>query len=721
MKNAILTIRGMHCASCAKIIENSLRKAKGIKSASINFATEKASIEFDERKINIEKIIAIIEDAGYSAKEEKGIEIDGEREIKEKEIKELKTTFIVSLVLTIPIVLLSMFIDFPYENIIQFALATPVQFWIGWRFYKGMASALKNRAANMDTLIAIGTSAAYFYSIFIAFFIGGETFFETSALLITFVVLGKYLEALTKGKTSEAIQKLMRLRPKTAIVMRNGEEIEIDINEVKKGDIVIVKPGERIPVDGIVISGYSSVDESMLTGESIPVEKKKGDKVIGGTVNKHGTLTFKATAVGADSVLAQIVKFVENAQMSKAPIQKFADTVSSYFVPAVVSISIITFIAWYFIFGATFTFALMTAISVLVIACPCALGLATPTAVMVGVGKGAEKGILIRGGEALEKAHKITTIVFDKTATLTIGKPQVTDIIEVNNVSKKDILFYSAIAEKRSEHPLGDAIIEYAKKKKIHIPDANSFQAIPGYGVKAHYNGKEILFGNRKLMAKNKIKFDDSKMKLLEEEGKTVMALAVNKRFIGLIAVADVLKKNSKEAVQELKEMGKRVVMITGDNEKTARAIARKVGIGEVLAEVLPEQKAAKIKELQNENEYVAMVGDGINDAPALAQADVGIALGSGTDIAMETGEIILVKDDLKDVVTAIKLSEATMNKIKQNMFWALFYNSVGIPIAAGVFYYSFGLLLKPEFAGLAMALSSVSVVSNSLLLKRFK
>lgn len=722
MRKTILSIRGMHCTSCAKIIENAIRKAKGVKSAAVNFATEKASVEFDERKVRIEEILGLIEGAGYSAEEEKGLELDGEREARERDIKELKNSFIASIVLTAPVVILSMLVDLPYENVIQFAFATPVQFWIGWRFYKGTAAAMKNRAANMDTLIAIGTSAAYFYSVATAFFIEGEMFFETSALLITFVVLGKYLEALTKGKTSEAIKKLMKLRPKTAFVLRNGKEIEISAGDVKKGDVVIVKPGERIPVDGVVIAGYSSVDESMLTGESIPVEKKKGDKVIGGTVNKLGSLTFRTTAVGAESVLAQIVKFVEDAQMSKAPIQKFADAVSAYFVPAVIAISAVTFIAWYFAFGAEFAFALMAAVAVVVIACPCALGLATPTAVMVGVGKGAEKGILIRGGEALEKAHKLTTVVFDKTATLTIGKPQVTDIVEAEGgASRKAILLYSAIAEKRSEHPLGEAILEYAKEKRVCISDPSAFQAIPGHGVRAKYGRKEILFGNRKLMAKSRIKFDESAMRQLEEEGKTVMILAVNKKFTGLVAVADVLKENSQQAVQELKRMGKRVVMITGDNERTAKAIAKNVGIDEILAEVLPEEKAAKIKELQKEKEYVAMVGDGINDAPALAQADVGIALGSGTDIAMETGEIILVKDDLRDVVSAIRLSKATMDKVRQNLFWALFYNSLGIPIAAGALYPSLGLLLKPELAGLAMALSSVSVVTNSLLLKKFR
>ena len=719
MKKENLSIRGMHCASCAKIIENSVSKVKGIKKVTVNFATEKAYIEFNEKIATIGRIVEAIKDAGYSAEEENGLGIDGEREIREKEIRELKNHFLISLVLTAPIILMSMFIKgvVPYEVEIQFILATVVQFFIGFRFYKGMFAAIKNKAANMDTLIAIGTTTAYLYSVATLFFVQGEMYFETSALLITFVILGKYLEAVTKGKTSEAIKKLMKLSPKTAVVLRNGKEIEIAAEEVKKGDVVIVKPGERIPVDGIVISGYSSVDESMITGESIPVEKKKGDKIIGGTVNKFGSLTFRATNVGSESVLAHIIKFVEDAQMSKAPIQKYADAVSAYFVPAVIILSILTFLGWYFALGATFAFALMAAVAVIVIACPCALGLATPTAVMVGVGKGAENGILIRGGEALEKAHKITTVVFDKTATLTIGKPKVTNVIAVDKGSEKSLVLYAAITEKRSEHPLGEAVLEHAKDLKINVPAPSSFDAIPGYGVVAKYKNKRILFGNRKLMKKYGIKINEDAMKKLESEGKTVMALAIAKKYLGLIAVADVLKENSKSAVHELKKMGKKVVMITGDNERTAKAIAKKVGIDEVLAEVLPQEKAKKIKELQKKKEYVAMVGDGINDAPALAQADVGIAMGSGTDIAIETGEIILVRNDLRRVASAIKLSEATMGKIKQNMFWALFYNSIGIPIAAGVFS-GFGILLKPEFAGLAMALSSVSVVSNSLLLR---
>jgi len=720
MKRIVFEISGMHCTNCAGTIEKSVRKVKGVKSAAVNFAADSAQVEFDEKRTSVDELKKAVQDAGYEAEE---VGSGGDHAAHDRDIDELWNHFLFSLVLTVPVVVLSMFMmDVPGRGLIMFLLSTPVQFWIGWRFYKGSWAALKNGVANMDLLIAIGTTTAYIYSVATLFFIQGDMFFETSALLITFVLLGKYLEARSKGRAGDAIKKLMGMRPKMAVLIKNDKEVEVAVEDVKRGNVLVVYPGERIPVDGVVMSGYTAIDESMLTGESIPVEKKKGDKVIGGTVNKNGSITFRATAVGSDSVLAHIVKFVQDAQMSKAPIQRFADQVSAYFVPAVVGASILTFIGWYFVFKAAFAFSLMAAVAVVVIACPCALGLATPTAVMVGVGKGAEKGILIRGGEALEKAHKLTTVVFDKTSTLTVGKPEVTDIVAVKGkASEKDVLSYAAIAEKRSEHPLGDAILAQAKSRRIAVPEASHFAAVPGHGVVAKYRGKEIALGNRKMMAKKRVRFDEKEMKRLEIEGKTVMALAVNRKFIGLIAVADVLKGNSAEAVAKLKKMGKRVIMITGDNELTAKAIAKKAGIDEVIAEVLPQEKAAKVKELQKRGEVVAMVGDGVNDAPALAQADVGIAMGSGTDVAMETGEVILMKDDLNDVATAIRLSQATMDKIRQNMFWALFYNSLGIPVAAGVLYPAFGLLLKPEFAGLAMALSSVSVVTNSLLLRRFR
>jgi len=573
----------------------------------------------------------------------------------------------------------------------------------------------------MDSLISIGTSAAYFYSLFVVFFpkaLGEHVYFETSAVLMTFIILGKFLEAVTKSKTSEAIKKLIGLQPKTATVISNGKEIQVQIKDVMIGDIIIVKPGQRIPVDGFVLEGLSSVDESMITGESIPVEKKKGDNVIGGTMNKHGSFKFKATKIGKDMVLSQIIELVEDAQGSKAPIQRLADKVSSYFVPAVLIISIFSFSIWYFVFGQTFVFSLSIFISVLIIACPCALGLATPTAIIVGTGKGAENGILIKGAEALENIHKINAIVFDKTGTLTKGKPELTDIIELNKVNKKEILKYAAIAEKGSEHPLAEAIIN--KARRLKIPDATSFKAIPGYGILARYNRRTILFGNRSLMKKYKIRTDEVEGKLsdLENEGKTVMILALNKRYVGLIAVADTLKEFSKEAVNRLHRMNKQVIMITGDNKRTAEAIASQLGIDSVLAEVLPKDKAREIDKLQKKGKIVAMVGDGINDAPALAKADVGIAIGAGTDIALETGQIVLIKNDLRDVVTAIDLSNYTIKKIKQNLFWAFFYNSILIPIAAGLFY---PLTINPMIAGAAMAFSSVSVVSNSLLMKRYR
>jgi len=713
IKKITLSVQGMHCAACAVTIEKELNKKRGVKKASVNFASEKAIIDFDSKIIDINDLIKTIEKAGYKASEDV---FDKEKEAREKEIQKLKLLFILSAALSIPIFLISMFfMEIPNRNLILFILATPVQFIVGYKFYRNTFTALKNKSADMDTLIALGTSAAYFYSVITTFFIKGDVFFETSSLLITFVMLGRLLESVTKGKTSEAIKKLMKLSPKTAKVIRNKKEIEIPIDEIKVNDIIIVKPGERIPVDGIVLSGYSSVDESMITGESIPVEKKKGDEVVGATINKHGVLEFKATKVGADTVLSQIIKIVEEAQMSKAPIQRFADKISSYFVPAVVLIALVTFLFWYFS-GSIFTFALMTSVAILVIACPCALGLATPTAIIVGTGKGAEKGILIKGGETLENVQRLTTIVFDKTGTLTIGEPKVTDIANFGEYKKNQILKYAAIAEKNSEHPLGEAIINKAKNKKIKIPNAKSFRAIPGHGVIARYKNKIILLGNRKLMKKNKIDitFIKEKIEKFENQGKTAMMVAINKKIIGIIAVADTLKKHSKKAVKELQKMNKEIIMITGDNERTANAVARQVGIDNVLAEVLPEDKSNEIKKLKKVGKVVAMVGDGINDAPALAESDIGIALGSGTDVAIETGSIILIKDDIRDVVNAIKLSEKTMRKIKQNMFWALFYNVVSIPIAAAG-------LLNPVIASAAMAFSSVSVVTNSLLLKRSK
>jgi len=731
MKKTTILISGMHCASCAQIIEKSLNKTEGISTVNVNLATEKAMMDYDEKVITEDKIRKIIEDLGYKPFKEDGKTHDRENIERQKEIKQLKNLFLLSLILSIPIFVISMPLKWlniilPYENIILLVLATPVQFFVGYKFYKGAYSALKNKSANMDTLIAIGTSAAYFYSLFVVFLpnvLGNHVYFESAAMIITFIMLGKWLEAVTKGKSSEAIKKLIGLQPKTAMVVRNGKEIEIPISQLVIGDIVIVKPGQKIPVDGIIVKGSSSVDESMITGESIPVEKKKGDTVIGATINKNGSFKFKATKIGKDTVLSQIIKLVEEAQGSKAPIQKLADKVSGIFVPTVILIAITAFVLWFFVFSQTFVFSLTVFVAVLIIACPCALGLATPTAIMVGTGKAAENGILIKNSEALENAHKITTIVFDKTGTLTKGEPVVTNVLPLNRFNNKEILKYAAIAEKKSEHPLADAIVNKAKEEKIKISDSDSFEAIPGKGIIAGYNRKEILFGNRNLMKKYNIKIHihEEKISNLENEGKTVMILALDNEIIGLIAVADTLKEYSKEAVKKLYKMGKEIIMITGDNERTAKGIAKQLGINSVLAEVLPEDKEKEVAKLQKQGKVVAMVGDGINDAPALAKANIGIALGAGTDIALETGQIVLVKNDLRDVVTSIDLSNYTIKKIKQNLFWAFFYNSIGIPVAAGILYPFTGFLLNPMIAGAAMAFSSVSVVSNSLLMKNYR
>ncbi len=600
-----------------------------------------------------------------------------------------------------------------------------------------MWSALRMKTFNMDSLIAIGTSTAYFYSLinFVIYFadnnsllgLGGakipELYFETAAFLITFVILGKWLEKRAKGKTSDAIKKLMGLQAKTARVVKNGTTQDIPINDVMNGDVILVRPGEKVPVDGKIIKGTSSIDESMLTGESLPVEKNAGDTVVGATINKTGSFEFAATRVGSETTLAQIIRLIEEAQGSKAPIQAFADKISAYFVPIVIGIAILTFIVWYFLLGSTLAFALMAFTAVIVIACPCALGLATPTALMVGTGKGAEQGILIKGGEPLESACKVNTVVFDKTGTLTHGKPVVTDIISLSEMDEDEVVEISASLEKSSEHPLAEAIINYAEDEMIDTQEVTGFKAIPGHGVQGAVNGNIYYMGNRKLITDVvglPVERFNRKLVRLEEMGKTAMLLASKEKVLGIVAVADTVKETSKEAIEALKKRKIDVWMITGDNERTARAIASQVGITNVLAEILPENKAAEVKKLQESGKKVAMVGDGINDAPALAQADIGIAMGSGTDVAMETGGIVIIKNDLRDVVTAFDLSKETMQKIKQNMFFALFYNVIGIPIAARVFM-GIGLVLKPELAGLAMALSSVSVVTNSLLIKYFQ
>jgi Cu+-exporting ATPase len=749
-----INIVGMHCASCATLIEIALKKISGVSEANVNLATEKATVEFDDSKASVQDLVRAIERAGYKAiVDEDGIghggsgnSMENHAHHKEEETKKIWWKFMMSLILSIPLLyfMLLSFINalpgqpvLPYVGIISLILVTPVQFIAGARFYKGAWAGFRNRTFNMDSLIAIGTSTAYFYSFYnlISYaitngsLIGSDLmmipnlYFETAAFLITFVLLGKWLEAKAKGRTSDAIKKLIGLQAKTARVIRNGDTIDVPVSEVIHGDIVLMRPGEKIPVDGVVSKGSSSVDESMVTGESIPVEKNVGDEVIGSTINKNGSFEFKATKVGSETMLSQIIKLIEEAQGSKAPIQAFADRVSSWFVPAVIGAAILTFLVWFIILGATLPFSLMAFTAVIVIACPCALGLATPTAIMVGTGKGAEHGILIKGGEPLEAAQKINTIIFDKTGTLTNGKPEVTEIIELNTEGKDKILEIAASLEYGSEHPLAEAIVWKSKEEGVKLIEVKNFRAIAGHGVEGLIGKEKFYFGNRKLveeMAENKIGAVEEKISALESQGKTVMILSNEKEIIGLIAVADQVKRTSKEAVEKLKKMGVDVWMITGDNNRTAHAIASQVGITNILAEVLPEDKAKEVKKIQARGKFVCMVGDGINDSPALAQADLGIAMGSGTDVAIEAGGIVIVKNDLRDVVTAIELSRETVGKIKQNMFFALFYNVIGIPIAARIFV-SYGLILRPELAGLAMALSSFSVVTNSLLLRSFR
>jgi len=722
-----LKISGMSCAACSAKIERKLGKTEGVIKASVNLATEKANIQYDPSKIKASDIIKIIEFLGYKAKKAQEMAADREKEQREKEIKRLRFELIASAILSSPLILamvamlLHIDIAFLHNEYFQLAVATPVQFVIGFRFYRNAFHALKAKSANMDVLISLGTSAAYFFSIYNAFFVPHgegmmkELYFEAAAVIITLILLGKYLEAVAKGKTSEAIKKLMGLQAKTARVIRNGVEEDVSIEDVVVGDIVVVRPGEKVPCDGKVLEGNSSVDESMLTGESLPVEKKVGDIVIGATINKFGTFKFEASKVGKDTALSQIIKMVEDAQGSKAPIQKIADRVSGIFVPAVVGIAVLTFLIWYLVVD-DFTSAMISAVSVLVIACPCALGLATPTAIMVGTGKGAENGILIKGGEHLETAYKLNSIVLDKTGTITKGEPEVTDVVILGSISKDEIMKLSAISEKSSEHPLGVAIYEKGKSVYGNLSDPDRFEAIPGRGIKSVIGNNEIYIGTRKLMAQIGLDTTDIEATIakLEDEGKTAMIMSVNNKIEAIIAVADTVKEHSKEAIEELQKMGIEVYMITGDNKRTADAIAKQVGIKNVLAEVLPENKAEEVEKLKRQGKVVGMVGDGINDAPALATADIGMAIGTGTDVAIEAADITLMRGDLRSIPTAIRLSKKTMSKIKQNLFWAFIYNIVAIPFA------SLGYL-SPVLAGGAMAFSSVSVVTNSLSLKRFK
>ena len=715
-----LLIEGMTCAACSARIEKVLNKIDGVTRANVNLSTNKAIVEFPSGLIDDNALIKAVEKAGYKAEVEVERDLDREKELREKEIKSLKTSFIISAILSIPLFSAMFFHMAGNMNILtngyfQLLLATPVQFIIGYRFYKGAYHSLRGGGANMDVLVSMGTSAAYFYSLYNLIRGVHEYYFEASAVVITLVLLGKTFEAIAKGKTSEAIKKLMGLQPKTARVIKDGIEVDTPIEKLEIGDIILVRPGEKVPVDGIIVEGNSSLDESMITGESIPVDKSVDDTVIGATINKFGSFKFKATKIGKDTVLSQIIKLVEDAQGSKAPVQRLADKISGIFVPIVVGVAVLIFLGHYFV-GGSFNSGLINAVAVLVIACPCALGLATPTAIMVGTGKGAENGILIKSGEHLERAHKMDTIIFDKTGTITKGEPEVTDIISFNGYEDAEILRLAASVEKASEHPLGESIVKKSGEESIELITINSFEAIPGMGLKASIEGKEVLIGNRKLMVKNDIIIGDKENDLsrLEEGGKTAMLISIDGNISGIIAVADKIKETSLEAINKLQDMGLDVYMITGDNERTAKAIAKQIGITHVLADVLPENKASKVDELKAQGKHVGMVGDGINDAPALASADVGFAIGTGTDVAMEAADITLMRGDLNGVVTAIRLSHRTMRTIKQNLFWAFFYNSIGIPFAALGF-------LNPMVAGAAMAFSSVSVVSNSLRLKRFE
>lgn len=766
LKKHSFSIKGMHCASCVRTVEQALKKVPGVTEANVNLANATAFVQSDE-SVTDEALESAIANAGYTAQlNEELANEEMQEEEKQKELSDLKLKVVISSILgglilwgtfpglmqTAPSIL---------QNVwVQALLATPVQFWAGLSFYKAAIPALKNRTANMDTLVVLGTTVAYFYSIFVTLFPSIVTrlgmdplpYFDVGAIVIALILLGRYFEAKAKAGTGEAIKKLVGLQAKTARVLRtidgselivgskianNQElitkdsiEVDVPIDQVQVGDVIRVRPGEKVPVDGEIIEGESAVNESMVTGEAIPVEKGPGDFVIGSTINTSGTFMYRATKVGKDTMLAQIISLVQTAQGSKAPIQRIADTISAYFVPIVIMIAIATFVTWY-IFGpenSAFLYAMLTTVAVLIIACPCAMGLATPTAVMVGTGIGAERGILVKDAESLEIANTVQTIVFDKTGTLTEGKPSVTDVISVkgeDETEKKEVLSLAASLEKGSEHPLAEAIVKKAEEEKLELSSAEKFTALSGRGVRGELKVKneklKVLLGNRRLMDEEKISYRKmtEQIETLESEGKTVMILAVNGKAAGIIAVADIIKPSAKKAISTLNRMGIETVMITGDNERAAKSIAKQVGIEKVLAEVLPDQKEAEIRTLQSQGKIVAMVGDGVNDAPALAASDIGIAMGTGTDVAIEAGDITLVNKDLQSIVSAINLSKKTMRTIKQNLFWAFGYNVILIPVAGGILYPFFGVLLNPIFASLAMALSSVSVVTNSLLLKR--
>ncbi len=738
-----LGLVGMHCASCVRLIEHGLKTVPGVTEVKVNLASGRASIS-SNKKVSTDILIKSVRDSGYDAYVIDHQSHHHEAMAKREELNSWKKKFYFSAILSLPM-LYFMLGDFfplpgdalePYHGFISLILTLPIQFIIGYGFYRGLINGLKAKSFNMDSLIAIGTSVAFGYSLWVylsfvvaqhsLFGLNGQMiedlYFETSAFLITFVVLGKWLEAKAKNRTSEAIKKLMDLSPKSALVKRDGQEIRIPADQIVLGDIVIIKPGEKVATDGEVVSGKSAIDESLVTGESLPLEKGIGDKVIGGTINQLGSLEIKATKIGQDTVLAQIIKLVEEAQGSRAPIENLADKVSAIFVPAVLLIAVSVFVIWFWVLGQSLSYSLMTFCATIVIACPCALGLATPTAIMVGTGRGAQLGVLIKGGEALEKAHKINAIVFDKTGTLTKGRPEVVDLINLNGIGNEELLALIYSLENQSEHPLANAVLQYAQAQKAFKKSVVDFLAVSGQGVSGVINGVKYYLGNEKMISALSIKDDKWQQQLqrLSSEGKTVITLADEQKVLGLMAIQDMLKDEAKEVVAKLQKQKIKVYLLTGDNKYTAEIIARQAGITEVLAEVMPAEKEAKIRALQKQGLKVAMVGDGVNDAPALAISDLGIAMGSGTDVAMETGDIVLVKNNLHDVLLALNLSRATFNKIKQNLFYALVYNIIFIPVAARAFSH-WGITLKPEYAGLIMAMSSVSVVSNSLLLKRFK
>lgn len=738
-------IEGMTCSSCAQTIEKATQKLAGVNNSAVNLATEKMTVQYDPTVLNVSDITKAVTDAGYEAHEEvdSAAAVDLDREKKQQHIKAVWSRFLMSAIFTIPLLYIAMghMIGLPLPEVIdpmmhpvafsltQLILTLPVMYYGRSFFAIGFKTLFKGHP-NMDSLVALGTSAAFVYSLYGTYmiYVGDTSFtmalyYESAAVILTLITLGKYFEAVSKGKTSEAIKKLMGLTPKTARVLRSNQEIEIAIDEVQVKDIIVVRPGEKLPVDGTIMEGNTSIDESMLTGESMPIEKKPGDNVIGASINKTGSFHYQATKVGKDTALSQIIKLVEDAQGSKAPIAKLADQISGVFVPIVIVLAILSGLAWFLLGQESWIFALTITISVLVIACPCALGLATPTAIMVGTGKGAENGVLIKSGGALETTHKIETIVFDKTGTITEGKPKVTDIVTTKGLSEAALLILAASAEKGSEHPLGEAIVNEAKERSLVLVKTDSFNAIPGLGIEVTIDGQHLLLGNKKLMDESRISLEDlaAISDKLAGQGKTPMYIAKDGGIAGIIAVADTVKENSLKAIEKLHRMGIEVAMITGDNKRTAEAIAKQVGIDRVMSEVLPEDKANEVKKLQAEGKKVAMVGDGINDAPALAQADTGIAIGSGTDVAMESADIVLMRSDLMDVSTAVELSKATIKNIKENLFWAFAYNILGIPVAMGLLHIFGGPLLNPMIAAAAMSFSSVSVLLNALRLKRFK